>query len=178
MASTQTTALRSPSRCSQRRPRTQSGRLGRDGSSFATGTRFPTTRRVAGKHHGWHTCQLAATPQGARRLAVSATASELRETETQLHMMVDMQSVVSVILGGGAGTRLYPLTRRRAKPAVPLGGSFRLIDVPMSNCFNSGISKIYVLTQFNSTSLNRHLARTYYIGSGMRTHHCQALGLR
>ena len=75
-------------------------------------------------------------------------------------------SVLAVILGGGAGTRLYPLTKQRAKPAVPIGGAYRLIDVPMSNCINSGISKIYVLTQFNSTSLNRHLARTYNFGAG------------
>ena len=74
----------------------------------------------------------------------------------------------AIILGGGAGTRLYPLTKSRAKPAVPIGGAYRLIDVPMSNCINSGISKIYVLTQFNSTSLNRHLARTYNLGSGVR----------
>ena len=60
-----------------------------------------------------------------------------------------------MILGGGAGSRLYPLTKQRAKPAVPIGGAYRLIDVPMSNCINSGISKIYILTQFNSTSLNR-----------------------
>jgi glucose-1-phosphate adenylyltransferase len=74
-----------------------------------------------------------------------------------------------VILGGGAGTRLYPLTKQRAKPAVPIGGAYRLIDVPMSNCINSGLSKIYILTQFNSTSLNRHLARTYNFGaSGVR----------
>lgn len=65
----------------------------------------------------------------------------------------------AIILGGGAGSRLYPLTKQRAKPAVPIGGAYRLIDVPMSNCINSGISKIYILTQFNSTSLNRHLAR-------------------
>jgi len=71
------------------------------------------------------------------------------------------QGVAAVILGGGAGTRLYPLTKQRAKPAVPIGGAYRLIDIPMSNCINSGISKIYILTQFNSTSLNRHLARTY-----------------
>jgi glucose-1-phosphate adenylyltransferase len=71
----------------------------------------------------------------------------------------------AIILGGGAGTRLYPLTKQRAKPAVPIGGAYRLIDVPMSNCINSGISKIYILTQFNSTSLNRHLARTYNMGS-------------
>jgi len=69
--------------------------------------------------------------------------------------------VLAIILGGGAGTRLYPLTKNRAKPAVPIGGAYRLIDVPMSNCINSGVSKIYVLTQFNSTSLNRHLGRTY-----------------
>lgn len=73
----------------------------------------------------------------------------------------------AIILGGGAGSRLYPLTKQRAKPAVPIGGAYRLIDVPMSNCINSGISKIYVLTQFNSTSLNRHLARTYNFGNGV-----------
>ena len=76
--------------------------------------------------------------------------------------------IAAVILGGGAGSRLYPLTKARAKPAVPIGGVYRLIDVPMSNCINSGISKIYILTQFNSTSLNRHLARTYNFGSGVR----------
>lgn len=75
-------------------------------------------------------------------------------------------NVLAVILGGGAGTRLYPLTKNRAKPAVPIGGAYRLIDVPMSNCINSGLSKIYILTQFNSTSLNRHLARTYNFGAG------------
>jgi glucose-1-phosphate adenylyltransferase len=71
------------------------------------------------------------------------------------------ENVVSVILGGGAGTRLFPLTRDRAKPAVPLGGKYRLIDVPVSNCINSGITQMFVLTQFNSASLNRHISRTY-----------------
>lgn len=71
------------------------------------------------------------------------------------------QSVLSIILGGGAGTRLYPLTKKRAKPAVPLGANYRLIDIPVSNCINSNINKIYVMTQFNSASLNRHLARAY-----------------
>jgi len=114
--------------------------------------------------------------------------------------------VAAVILGGGAGTRLFPLTKRRAKPAVriayssctscnnkvgffnftqkdanamnannlhvvqrqvPIGGAYRLIDVPMSNCINSGINKVYILTQFNSASLNRHLARAYSFGSGI-----------
>lgn len=72
-----------------------------------------------------------------------------------------MKKVLSIILGGGAGTRLYPLTKLRAKPAVPLAGKYRLIDIPISNCVNSEIFKIYVLTQFNSASLNRHIARAY-----------------
>lgn len=72
-----------------------------------------------------------------------------------------MKNVMTIILGGGAGTRLYPLTKQRAKPAVPLAGKYRLIDIPVSNCINSGINKIYVLTQFNSASLNRHLSRAY-----------------
>ncbi|MCZ8162808.1 MAG: sugar phosphate nucleotidyltransferase, partial [Microcystis sp. LE19-196.1B] len=72
-----------------------------------------------------------------------------------------MKKVLAIILGGGAGTRLYPLTKLRAKPAVPLAGKYRLIDIPVSNCINSQIDKIYVLTQFNSASLNRHLNRTY-----------------
>lgn len=72
-----------------------------------------------------------------------------------------LQSVLGIILGGGAGTRLYPLTKKRAKPAVPLGANYRLIDIPVSNCLNSNVSKIYVLTQFNSASLNRHLSRAY-----------------
>ncbi|KAJ9567077.1 hypothetical protein OSB04_003043, partial [Centaurea solstitialis] len=80
---------------------------------------------------------------------------------------VDPKTVASIILGGGAGTRLFPLTRKRAKPAVPIGGCYRLIDVPMSNCINSGIRKIFIMTQFNSFSLNRHLARTYNFGNGM-----------
>ncbi|HSK70882.1 MAG TPA: glucose-1-phosphate adenylyltransferase [Pyrinomonadaceae bacterium] len=74
-------------------------------------------------------------------------------------------NVVAVILGGGAGTRLFPLTKERAKPAVPLGGKYRLIDVPVSNCINSNITQIFVLTQFNSASLNRHISRTYRFSS-------------
>ncbi|KAG6392435.1 hypothetical protein SASPL_146654 [Salvia splendens] len=73
----------------------------------------------------------------------------------------NQHSVLGIILGGGAGTRLYPLTKKRAKPAVPLGANYRLIDIPVSNCLNSNVSKIYVLTQFNSASLNRHLSRAY-----------------
>jgi len=69
--------------------------------------------------------------------------------------------VLSIILAGGAGKRLFPLTKDRSKPAVPLGGKYRLIDVPISNCLNSGLKKIFVLTQFNSASLNHHMANTY-----------------
>lgn len=72
-----------------------------------------------------------------------------------------MKKVLAIILGGGAGTRLYPLTKQRAKPAVPLAGKYRLIDIPVSNCINSEIFKIYVLTQFNSASLNRHISRAF-----------------
>ncbi|XP_052189275.1 glucose-1-phosphate adenylyltransferase large subunit 3, chloroplastic/amyloplastic [Diospyros lotus] len=78
----------------------------------------------------------------------------------------DPRTVAAIILGGGAGTRLFPLTKRRAKPAVPIGGAYRLIDVPMSNCINCGINKVYILTQFNSASLNRHIARAYNLGGG------------
>jgi glucose-1-phosphate adenylyltransferase len=70
-------------------------------------------------------------------------------------------NVVAVILGGGAGSRLFPLTRERSKPAVPLAGNYRLIDVPVSNCINSELTQIFVLTQYNSASLNRHIAQTY-----------------
>jgi glucose-1-phosphate adenylyltransferase len=72
-----------------------------------------------------------------------------------------MNDVVTLILGGGRGTRLFPLTHMRSKPAVPLGGKYRLIDIPLSNCLHAGLKRILVLTQFNSASLNRHIAQTY-----------------
>ncbi|UEG49318.1 glucose-1-phosphate adenylyltransferase [Ferruginibacter lapsinanis] len=71
------------------------------------------------------------------------------------------KSVISIVLGGGAGTRLYPLTASRSKPAVPIAGKYRLVDIPISNCINSGINRIMVLTQFNSASLNKHIKNTY-----------------
>ncbi len=76
-----------------------------------------------------------------------------------------MKDVVAVIMGGGQGSRLFPLTRDRAKPAVPVAGRVRLIDIPVSNCINSGIQQIFVLTQFQSASLNRHLYQTYHFGT-------------
>ncbi|MEM7049895.1 MAG: sugar phosphate nucleotidyltransferase [Acidobacteriota bacterium] len=72
-----------------------------------------------------------------------------------------MKGVVTAILGGGQGTRLWPLTRDRAKPAVPIGGKFRLIDIPISNSLHAGIDRVYVMTQFNTASLHRHIAQTY-----------------
>ncbi|GHT64250.1 glucose-1-phosphate adenylyltransferase [Spirochaetia bacterium] len=72
-----------------------------------------------------------------------------------------MSEVLSIVLGGGKGTRLFPLTQARAKPAVPFGGKFRLVDIPISNCINAGLKQIYILTQFNSASLHLHLAQTY-----------------
>jgi glucose-1-phosphate adenylyltransferase len=72
-----------------------------------------------------------------------------------------MHRALAVILGGGAGTRLFPLTAHRAKPAVPLAGKYRLVDVPISNCINSGLTRIFVVTQYNSASLNSHIARSY-----------------
>ena len=72
-----------------------------------------------------------------------------------------MPRVISLILGGGRGTRLFPLTRSRSKPAVPIAGKYRLIDIPVSNCINSGLNRIFVVTQFNSVSLHRHIYNTY-----------------
>lgn len=76
-------------------------------------------------------------------------------------MSTKRNSVLAVILAGGAGTRLYPLTKMRSKPAVPLAGKYRMIDIPVSNCLNSDINRMFVLTQYNSASLNRHIANTY-----------------
>ena len=72
-----------------------------------------------------------------------------------------MQDVLAIVLGGGRGQRLFPLTHLRSKPAVPIGGKYRLIDIPLSNCLHADLKRIYVLTQFNSASLNRHIAQTY-----------------
>src|SRR5262245_5364180 len=76
-------------------------------------------------------------------------------------MSIAPDDVLALVLGGGKGERLFPLTRHRSKPAVPLAGKYRIVDIPLSNCINSDIRKIFVLTQFNSASLNRHVARTY-----------------
>src|SRR6266850_8505080 len=76
-------------------------------------------------------------------------------------MSPNTSSVLSIIMGGGAGTRLFPLTKERAKPAVPLAGKYRLVDIPISNCINSNLKRVYLLTQFNSASLHRHISQSY-----------------
>ena len=79
--------------------------------------------------------------------------------------MAISQEILTVILGGGAGSRLYPLTASRSKPAVPIAGKYRLVDIPISNCINSGITRMFVLTQYNSASLNRHIKNTYHFSA-------------
>ena len=76
--------------------------------------------------------------------------------------------IISLILGGGVGSRLYPLTSQRSKPAVPIAGKYRLIDIPISNCLNSGLKRMFVLTQFNSASLNTHIKNTFHFDSFSR----------
>ncbi|MCF8406542.1 MAG: glucose-1-phosphate adenylyltransferase [Chitinophagaceae bacterium] len=80
-------------------------------------------------------------------------------------MAIFAKETVSIILGGGAGSRLYPLTASRSKPAVPIGGKYRLVDIPISNCINSNLNRIFVLTQFNSASLNQHIKNTYHFSA-------------
>lgn len=82
-------------------------------------------------------------------------------TQGTARMSPNTSGVLSIIMGGGAGTRLFPLTKERAKPAVPLAGKYRLVDIPISNCINSDLKRIYLLTQFNSASLHRHISQSY-----------------
>jgi glucose-1-phosphate adenylyltransferase len=97
-----------------------------------------------------------AVVQSVRSPALPATTIHINRNGSTMS-----NNVVSLVLGGGRGTRLFPLTEHRSKPAVPLAGNYRLIDIPISNCLNSGMNKIYVLTQFNSVSLHRHMRQTY-----------------
>src|SRR5512132_2269652 len=76
-----------------------------------------------------------------------------------------LQRTLAIIMGGGAGTRLFPLTKDRAKPAVPLGGKYRIVDIPISNCLNADLRRIFLLTQFNSSSLHRHVQDSYRFDS-------------
>uniref|UniRef100_A0A2P2LH64 Glucose-1-phosphate adenylyltransferase n=1 Tax=Rhizophora mucronata TaxID=61149 RepID=A0A2P2LH64_RHIMU len=132
---------------------------------FADGELMGNKLKLPQPHcQGAHSKQVKGLQVCMSLTANIAGESRLRDLEMERK---DTRTVVAIILGGGAGTRLFPLTKRRAKPAVPIGGAYRLIDVPMSNCISSGINKIYILTQFNSASLNRHLSRAYNFGSGI-----------
>lgn len=82
-----------------------------------------------------------------------------------IRTITQSKEILCVILGGGAGSRLYPLTASRSKPAVPIAGKYRLVDIPISNCLNNGIGRMFVLTQFNSASLNRHIKNTYHFSA-------------
>ncbi|KAJ1689703.1 hypothetical protein LUZ63_013858 [Rhynchospora breviuscula] len=107
--------------------------------------------------------------------ATSFVATSSLETQPQtmyftppkIETKADPKGTAAIILGGGTGTHLFPLTSTRATPAVPVGGCYRLIDIPMSNCFNSGVNKIFIMTQFNSASLHRHINKTYNLGKGV-----------
>ena len=94
------------------------------------------------------------------KLPVTSTFNSIMPHRIQTGAIL-RNSTLAIVMGGGAGTRLYPLTKDRAKPAVPLAGKYRLVDIPISNCINSGVRQVFVLTQFNSASLNRHISRTY-----------------
>ena len=98
----------------------------------------------------------------SRRLPACAIVSEPFSTQDRrMTPAAITEKTLAVIMGGGAGTRLFPLTKERSKPAVPLGGKYRIVDIPISNCINSGLRRIYVLTQFNSVSLHRHINTSY-----------------
>ncbi|CAI0559865.1 unnamed protein product [Linum tenue] len=139
-----------------------SSRVVKFGNGEFMGSKLKTTPSLVSSHRR-SCCNKVAKQPAIMSVAADLFGSKLRDVEMERR---DPRTVVAVILGGGAGTRLFPLTKRRAKPAVPIGGAYRLIDVPMSNCINSGINKVYILTQYNSASLNRHLARAYNFGSG------------
>ena len=96
---------------------------------------------------------------GERKKAGPLAAAE----DNREHVVhgIAMNDVLAIVLGGGRGSRLFPLTHQRSKPAVPIGGKYRLIDVPISNCLHADLRRIFVLTQFNSASLNHHVAQTY-----------------
>jgi Nucleotidyl transferase len=131
------------------------------GNVESAGTHSAAMYRLSHAHAHVRLC-IPCRPSHSALRAVAEYTPLLEEPEKS-GKPGDPNTVGAIILGGGAGTRLRPLTSRRAKPAVPIGGAYRLIDVPMSNCLNSGINKVYILTQYNSTSLNRHISKTYNV---------------
>ncbi|KAF6255738.1 nucleotide-diphospho-sugar transferase [Scenedesmus sp. NREL 46B-D3] len=137
----------------------QQGTLSGCRARVSTGS-FARTRTV--KAHA----TLLSRPPSSNKQQPSSSQQTSQQPQQQLKPYArppvkSSEEIVAMILGGGSGTDLWPLTNSRAEPAVPFAGLFRLIDVPLSNCIHSGISNIYVLTQYNATSLNRHLSRAY-----------------
>jgi glucose-1-phosphate adenylyltransferase len=97
----------------------------------------------------------------AQIVTIQTTERKMQNLMSALPLILPVDRTLAIIMGGGAGTRLFPLTKERAKPAVPLGGKYRLVDIPISNCLNSAIRRVYVLTQFNSMSLHQHINNSY-----------------
>ena len=97
----------------------------------------------------------------AEIVTIQTTGRKMQNLMSAIPLILPVDRTLAIIMGGGAGTRLFPLTKERAKPAVPLGGKYRLVDIPISNCLNSAIRRIYVLTQFNSMSLHQHINNSY-----------------
>jgi glucose-1-phosphate adenylyltransferase len=118
------------------------------------------TGDLADQLHSRMPLAFAAKARVYRRKAIGQEGFSYFMTQGK-RMSPNTSNVLSVIMGGGAGTRLFPLTKERAKPAVPLAGKYRLVDIPISNCINSNLKRIYILTQFNSASLHRHIAQSY-----------------
>src|SRR5438105_14304158 len=105
-------------------------------------------------------CRLRSTAGAGYKRSTASARKDFAMLDSA-RMSANASNVLSIIMGGGQGTRLFPLTRERAKPAVPLAGKYRLVDIPISNCINSGLRRIYLLTQFNSASLHRHISQSY-----------------
>src|SRR5262245_59274414 len=105
-------------------------------------------------------CRLPCSSSARYRGAITARKTGILMSQSK-RMSPNSSNVLAVIMGGGAGTRLFPLTKERSKPAVPLAGKYRLVDIPISNCINSNLRRVYLLTQFNSASLHRHISQSY-----------------
>ena len=129
------------------------GKLGHAGRQIETviGMGYRFVEEHAGRLRDWKIGRLR--PMYNLPSAISLPISQC--------MLLSMNDVLAIVLGGGQGSRLFPLTHQRSKPAVPIGGKYRLIDVPISNCLHADLRRIFVLTQFNSASLNHHVAQTY-----------------
>jgi len=124
------------------------------------------TNKTSGGNNSWNSDKVTSSTTSSSAPLSAVAVNSTSALTTKDPDTINTDNVLSIILGGGAGSRLYPLTKKRAKPAVPLGANYRLIDIPVSNCINSDINKIYCLTQYNSASLNRHISQAYNTSLG------------